>query len=46
VENGFCKKDTDITVKLPGGDLTIRYTNDNVYMTGSATISFNGTIEV
>ena len=25
-ENGYCKKDTDITVKLLGGDLKIRYT--------------------
>ena len=31
VENGYCKKDTDITVKLIGGDLVIRYTDDTVY---------------
>jgi len=46
VENGYCKKDTDITVKLAGGDLTIRYTGDRVFMTGSATKCFDGTIEI
>lgn len=46
VENGLCKKDTDITVKLTGGDLKIRYTDEGVFMTGSATKCFDGTIEV
>jgi carbamoyl-phosphate synthase large subunit len=46
VENGYCKKDTDITVKLPGGDLVIKYTGDRVFMTGNATKCFDGTIEV
>jgi len=46
VENGFCKKDTDITVKLTGGDLTIRYTGDRVYMSGSAITCFDGKIEI
>jgi carbamoyl-phosphate synthase large subunit len=46
VENGYCKKDTDITVKLLGGDLKIRYTDDGVFMTGSATKCFDGTVEI
>jgi carbamoyl-phosphate synthase large subunit len=46
VENGFCKKDTDIAVKLLGGDLMIRYTDDRVYMTGSAIKCFDGIIEI
>lgn len=47
VENGICKKDTDITVKLLGGDLVIRYKTDGtVMMTGPATFVFDGeTIE-
>ncbi len=31
VENGFCDKDTDITVKLRGGDLLIRVADGTVY---------------
>lgn len=43
VENGICKRDTDITVKLLGGDLNIRYTSDGtVYMTGPAAFVFDG----
>ncbi|NLA88114.1 MAG: diaminopimelate epimerase, partial [Clostridiales bacterium] len=46
VENGHCKKDTDITVKLLGGDLKIRYTDAGVFMTGGATKCFDGTVEI
>jgi len=44
VENGFCPKDTDITVKLRGGDLKIRYTNDAVYLTGDAVKVYEGKV--
>ena len=44
--NGFCKPDTDITVHLRGGDLTIRYTDETVFMTGAATTVFKGEIEI
>lgn len=46
VLNGHCTKDEDITVKLIGGDLTIRYTDDAVFMTGGAVEAFKGTVEV
>ncbi len=46
VENGYCKKDTDITVKLVGGDLNIRYTDNGIFMTGSATKCFDGVVEI
>ena len=43
--NGYCKKDEDITVKLIGGDLKIRYSNNGfVYMTGPAEFVFEGRI--
>ena len=46
VLNGFCKKDEEITVKLLGGDLKIKYCNDGiVYMTGPAEFVFEGRIE-
>ena len=46
VENGFCDKGKDITVKLKGGDLIINYNDDTVYMTGSATKVFEGVVEI
>ena len=46
VENGFCDKNTDITVKLRGGELVIRYTDDTVYLTGSAETVYEGVIEI
>ena len=41
--NGYCKKEEDITVKLIGGDLKLRYSNNGfVYMTGPAEFVFEG----
>jgi len=45
-ENGICKKDENIAVKLLGGELTIRYTDDTVYMTGDARLVFEGEVEI
>ncbi|MCL1920564.1 MAG: diaminopimelate epimerase [Kiritimatiellaeota bacterium] len=45
VLNGHCDKGADITVQLPGGELTIRYTDAAVYMTGGCIIVFEGTVE-
>jgi diaminopimelate epimerase len=42
-----CRTGRDATVELPGGDLRIRWhENDHVYMTGSAAVSFTGTIDL
>lgn len=46
VENGFCKKDEDITVHLRGGKLVINYSGDGVLMTGNAVKIFEGEIEL
>jgi carbamoyl-phosphate synthase large subunit len=46
VLNGYCDKDADIKVQLPGGDLIIRYTDDTVYMTGDCIKVFEGTVEI
>lgn len=40
--NGFCQKNTDVTVRLVGGELVIRYTDQAVTMTGPATVAFTG----
>ena len=42
-----CRTGRDVTVELPGGELEIRWhDDDHVYMTGSAATSFRGVIEV
>ena len=44
VENGYCEKGTDVTVKVRGGDLIIRYTDDEVTLTGDTKLIFTGEI--
>lgn len=45
VLNGLCPHDTDITVKLIGGDLKINYSSDGkITMTGPAEIVYDGII--
>lgn len=46
VLNGYCEKDTDVTVQLLGGELIIRYTNDRVLMTGPAVTVFHGEFQL
>ena len=46
VENGYCPRDREILMHLLGGDLTIRYTDEAVYMTGPAQAVFTGEIDV
>ncbi len=46
VENDLCDKNTEVTVELLGGNLSIKYTDETVYMTGGCTKVFDGTIEV
>ncbi len=46
-EMGLCDKNKDITVKLSGGDVVIRYTDTgDVYLTGDAVKSFEGTVTI
>ena len=45
VENGFCPRGEDITVRLKGGQLVIRYEeNGTVLMTGDAQVAFEGDV--
>ncbi|MBQ8536845.1 MAG: carbamoyl-phosphate synthase large subunit, partial [Clostridia bacterium] len=47
VENGLCERGADIAIRLPGGELVIRYDeNGDVWMTGDAQKDFEGIIEV
>ena len=46
VLGGYCKTDEDITVKVRGGDLIVRYCADGeVILTGNARQVFEGTVE-
>ena len=46
VLNGYCEADEDITVKVRGGDLIVRYGSDGVVrLTGNARQVFEGTVE-
>ena len=46
VLNGYCRLGEDITVKVRGGVLTVKYTGDTVYLTGGASLSFEGEVEI
>lgn len=46
VLNGYCNKDEEIQVALIGGDLHITYTDDAVFMSGSCSKVFEGTVEI
>ena len=46
VVNGYCDKEKEVTVKLLGGDLKIRYTDSGVFMTGDALKVYDGEVEV
>jgi carbamoyl-phosphate synthase large subunit len=46
VLNGYCRKGDNIRVMLNGGELTVKYTDETVLLTGSAENVFEGTVEV
>ncbi len=44
---GYCEKDTNVTVKLRGGDLTVNYHSDgNVELMGNVKTVYEGTFEI
>ncbi len=45
VENGYCQKGENITVKLKGGDLIVKYTDEKVTLTGDCNLVYKGEIE-
>ena len=47
VLSGYCEKDTNVTVKLRGGDLTVNYHSDgNVELMGSVKTVYEGMLEI
>ena len=45
VENGYCDMGSDVTVSLPGGELTVNYTPEKIILTGSAIKVYRGSFE-
>ncbi|MGN0532035.1 MAG: carbamoyl-phosphate synthase large subunit [Eubacterium sp.] len=45
VENNYCKKNTDITVKVRGGDLLVNYSDDGITLSGDCNLIYTGEIE-
>ncbi len=46
VLNGYCDKDSEISVFLLGGELRITYTDQTVFMEGAAQLVFTGEIKI
>ncbi len=46
VLNGYCKKNTEISVYLLGGELRITYTDETVFMEGGATLVYTGEVDI
>ncbi len=46
VENGWCQKDVDVNVYVPGGILTVNYSDDNVTLLGNAELVCSGELEL
>ena len=45
IANGFCQKDTDITIRVKGGELVVHCTEDTVTLTGDARLVYTGELE-
>ena len=45
VENGLCAKNSDITVKVRGGDLLVNYSDEGVTLTGDVKLVYTGETE-
>ena len=45
VANGYCRKGEDITVKMPGGDMTVCLREDGLALTAAVGSNFSGSIE-
>ncbi|MBQ9081630.1 MAG: diaminopimelate epimerase [Clostridia bacterium] len=46
VKNGYIKAGQDVTVQLKGGNLTVNYTEEKVFMTGDAALAYTGVVEI
>lgn len=45
VRLGLCRSGVDVTVRVPGGELLVRYTDEGVLLTGNTNLVYRGTVE-
>ncbi|MBQ1553756.1 MAG: carbamoyl-phosphate synthase large subunit [Clostridia bacterium] len=45
IANGLCREGEDVTVRMPGGSVTVNITGDSIQLYGDANKVFEGTIE-
>ena len=46
VLNDFCKMNSCVLVNLPGGQLKVKVTEQTIYLTGNAVLSFKGQVQI
>ncbi|MDY4902024.1 MAG: carbamoyl-phosphate synthase large subunit [Treponema sp.] len=46
VLNGLCPVNQNITVKVRGGTLMVKYTGETVFLTGNTSLCFEGSVEI
>jgi carbamoyl-phosphate synthase large subunit len=46
VLSGYCRINENITVKVRGGDLIVKYTGSSVFLTGQTELIYEGTVEI
>ncbi|QTQ17297.1 carbamoyl-phosphate synthase large subunit [Treponema parvum] len=46
VLNGYCKLNENITVKVRGGELIVKYTGKTVFLTGATELVYEGNVEI
>ena len=46
VLNGYCPLNEDITIRVRGGTLHVRYTGETVLLTGNTMLCYEGTVEI
>jgi carbamoyl-phosphate synthase large subunit len=46
IVNGFCDKNDTVCVKTRGGDMFVKYEDDMVYLSGTASLIYDGVIRI
>ena len=46
VKNGYARENENIRIRMRGGNLTVKITRENTYLTGEAVLSFVGETEI
>ena len=46
MKNGYARENENIRIRMRGGNLTVKITRENTYLTGEAVLSFVGETEI